>query len=148
MQKLYRLGMQSLSSNQLPARRTSPPVEGVGDDRVADRGQMDADLVRAAGLREGPNQAVLAQSLDHFIASSRHSPLRPNRHLLALHRVPSDRLIDDAALRLGRADDEGQVLLVNLPRTELPPKRRQGSCRARDEEDARGVLVEAVEDAE
>jgi hypothetical protein len=50
---------EALGVKELPLKyRRGPAVDGVAGDRVADRGQVNADLVGAAGLYRNLQQRV------------------------------------------------------------------------------------------
>ena len=110
----------------------APRVELVGQDRMADVGEMDADLVGPAGLRLAPHQGEAAEPLDDFV--ERHRRLAAVRggadgHLLADGRMEADRLLDVVAVALRDAVDQRQIFLVDLAQLEL--ERRAGDGPAR-----------------
>ena len=74
-------GRDVAQRDAVPAR-----VELVGQDRVADVGEVDADLVGAAGLRLAPDQREAAEPLDDLVEGHRGLAAvleRANGHLLA-----------------------------------------------------------------
>ena len=73
-------------------RRARAAVERVARHRVADRGHVDADLVRAAGVDGDAHERRPVEALEHAPAGAgRARPLGLDRHALAPHRVAPDR---------------------------------------------------------
>src|SRR5438874_2184839 len=77
-------------------------VDGIADDWVADRFEMDADLVRAAGAENAADHRGVAQLLDHFEIGDGVAAAGNDRHTFAVARIARDRRIDRAA-RLRRS---------------------------------------------
>ena len=128
----------------VPAR-----VELVGQDRVADVREVDADLVRAAGLRLAPDQREIAEPFDDLV--ERHRGLAAvlggaDGHLLADRRMEPDRPLDVIAVALRGPVDQRQVLLVDLPQLELETQPAMGQLVLDDDEQAGRVAVEPVDD--
>ncbi len=100
---------------------TDAAVERIADDRMADRAQMHADLVRAAGmdrdLRQRHRRIEMFGSNDprHRLAASS----RARRHLLSIARIAPDRRVDPSS-RLHDAPDERDVFLLDLAIVKLP----------------------------
>src|ERR1700687_6435154 len=126
---------------------TSATVHRVADDRMADGREMDANLLRSPGLRKEAQQGHRVETFDDFKARLRGAPARSNRHALAMHRVASDRLRDDAARPADAPPDECQVLLLDLSRAELRPEMRERGDILGDDQHAGRVFVEAMHDA-
>ena len=97
-------------------------VDIVADQRMADMGHMDADLVRAAGL-----QPAVEQARDRLAVRSRRSvsstcqwviasrPPARTATLVARSRVAAERRVDGALRAVGRAPDEGQIAALQRP---------------------------------
>ena len=90
-------------------------IQGISDDRVADRAQVDADLVGPACLNRDPRERQRAAQVlgandprDRFAAAS-----RTRRHFLAVHRVAANRRVDPPS-GLYLAPDERVVLLLDF----------------------------------
>src|ERR1044071_5228988 len=75
-----------------------PAVHRVADDRVADRAQMHADLMRAAGMnrhltKREPRHVVRPRDPRDRAARM----FRSRRHLLTVHRIAPDRRVDPSS---------------------------------------------------
>ena len=72
------LEAESFGVQRLPAnwqwRAAGPTVGRVGDDRVAERSEVDTNLMRPTGLWMDAQEGRVAKALDHFIARDRRSP--------------------------------------------------------------------------
>ena len=121
-------------------------VRGIADERMAERGEMHADLMRAARLEPAREQRRDAEALDDFVVRARRLAGRDDRHRRAPRRMAADRRIDGAAAR-DVARGERQVLALHGARRELAHERRLRGDRLRDDEEPARVLVEAMDDA-
>ena len=89
---------------------------------MADRGEMDADLVGAAGLQPAGREArdrlaVGAEvAFEHLPMGDRLAAALAHRHLVARARVAVDRLVDGAARPVRHAPDEGQIAALAAAR--------------------------------
>src|SRR5690606_25163287 len=130
--------------------RVLPTVLAVADDRVADRRHVHAQLMSAAGqrLQLDPGGAV-AGAVDHAVAGLRRlAVLHVDVHLLAAGaRLLGERRIDRAVVDIGHADHQRPVDLLRRAARETLREERRAPWGARDEQDARGVLVEPVDEA-
>ena len=128
--------------------RHAVPV--VTDDRVADRRQVDADLVGPARLeREGDERGRMGASV-----APQHRVLRPS--LAALGRDghtgrrasgPTDRGVDHTAVLTELTEDERDVATLDRPIGQLPGQRAVGQRGARHHEEAGRPPIEAMDDA-
>ena len=84
--------MQELACEAVAARA---PVALVGDDRVADRGEVDANLVGAAGLEPDLEQGVVSDHL-HDLEVGHRRARRPPSHRPAFRGavVATERSVD------------------------------------------------------
>ena len=73
-------------------------VGGVADDGVIDRGEVDADLVRPAGLEPDVDQARGGERLDHLVVRDRRPAAADDGEAPVVLRVPVDRGVDGAAV--------------------------------------------------
>src|SRR5438046_1541052 len=101
------------------ARGRSWPIDHVADDRVADSGEVDADLVGPAGFKFQPEQRVIAKALQYPKRRSRLAATRDDAHLLPVAPIASNRRFDPAARRLYEPVDERQVLFLDPMLTHL-----------------------------
>src|ERR1700733_12780705 len=140
------------------------PVDAVSDHGMADRGQMDADLMRAAGLEPAGEQAGhgLAPSVARSVGSAKalaHLPMGnrlarafAHRHAVAGARVTADRPVDAAARALRRAPDEGEIAALERSTVaavagELRRERPVRAIVLRYHHEAGRIFVEPVHDA-
>jgi len=124
------------------------PVGRIAEDRVADVAEVGADLVRAPGpgprLDQGEpralgEHAVVRHGLRIPRAPDEDLGPVPGGELLALQRG-----VDGPLPRMRHAEHEGEVGLAHLPPAQgllEPAQARRGEA---DEDDPRGVPVEAV----
>ena len=131
-----------------PAPRGPRPVDRVARHRVAEGGEVDADLVGAARdqveLEERPAREPLA---DPVAGRRRPAVRRPRPSAVRSLRVAPDGRLDPADRRGDAALHQRQVGLADAARLELGHQRRLGGVVAGDDQQARGVAVEAVDDA-
>src|SRR5258708_4855337 len=119
------IGMQGLSAKGLEGRSglggeagglglEASAIDVVAEERMADRGKMDADLMGAPGLQPAGQQAGDRRAIGAKVALQQ-LPMGHGlaaaiayRHLVAGARVTVERLVDGAARPVGRAPDEPQ----------------------------------------
>ena len=142
-------GVQELARDQ----RRWVAVDGVADDRVAQRGEVDADLMCAPGDRRGLQVGIgpLAslQVLPHLVACLGFAAAAVMQDGLALTvvGVSADRCVDHRLGRLEAALDQREVGLVHATLAELAREARVGPLVLCDNDEAGRVLIEAVHDA-
>src|SRR5207248_6597692 len=122
----------------------------VGEDGTAKTGQVDAELVGAAGARMTTDVTVAAEPLDHLVIGAGIAALFlvvGDRHLDAVVRVPDDAALDVIAVAVEDAVDQGPVLLEDLAQLELHAQVAVRLLLLGDQDDAAGVAVEAMHDA-
>ena len=107
-------GVQELAREPVAARRA---VLGVAGDRMPDRQQVRADLVRAARLEPHAQQRVVRQRpLDLEVRDRLARLVRVGRDPRAHAPVAAERRVDRAAPRRRAALDQRQVLAHELAR--------------------------------
>src|SRR5262245_4759164 len=85
-------------------------VCGVPDQRVIDRAEVGADLVRAAGLEAGLDQGLAREQLDHGEVGPRLAGRGArDRHPMTLACRPPDRGVDRSRARRQPTAGEGEV---------------------------------------
>ena len=111
--------------------------------------RVDADLVRPPRLQPEPHERRVLHRLDERVVRDGVLPalLRHDRHPPPVARVAPEERLDRPALRLGHAPDDREVAAADRPLHELPRERRVRRVVLRHDEQAGGVLVEAVDDA-
>ena len=109
---------------------------------------MHPDLVRAAGVDAHAQEGGAVEALLDPPGAAGLAPARgADRHLLPVHGVAADRRVDLAGGAGGHAEHEGEVLLLDRAPGELPDERAVGLVVLGDHQQARGPLVEPVDDA-
>ena len=107
----------------LAPRNPAPPtVLTIAQDRTADVVQVYADLMRAAGFRQQFHGRKARKPLQNLVKRLRR-PAFPivaaNGHHLPHLRMDADRAIDDVAIALRAARDQGEILLLDRTRGKL-----------------------------
>ena len=124
----------------------SAAVRGIADERMAERGEMHADLVRAAGLEPAAQQRRVAEALEDVDVRARRLARGDDRHRRALGRMAADRRVDRVAAR-EVARGEREVLARHRARLQLAHEVGVRRQRLRDDQEAARVLVEPMHDA-
>jgi len=127
-------------------------VEGVADNGVAERLHVDADLVGAAGfdadLDEGKSSIGGLDALEHSDVGEGGAAIgSAGGHAGAADEVACDRKVDGDVVFGDIAVDESEVGLGDLALGEHVAKLAVGAVVLGYEDDAAGLLVEAVDDA-
>src|SRR5262249_50628587 len=112
-------------------------IDRVAEERMSDRGKVDADLVRAPGLEPAGDEARDRRAIAAVVAfeplqrGDRRAPAYAHRHLVADARMAADRLVDGAARPLRHAPHERQVAAAQRPAAavvgELAAERAMGA---------------------
>jgi hypothetical protein len=92
-----------------PGGLVAAAVEGVADDREAEVGEVDADLVRAPGLGLGLDEGVPGEAGAHPEDGHRRGAAGDDRAGLAAGAEEPDRRVDAALVPVGDALHEGDV---------------------------------------
>ena len=128
--------------------RAGATVERVARHRVADRGEVDADLVRAAAVDADAEQRGAVEALERAPAGPRLASARgSHRHALAANRVAADRPVDLAGRARGDPEHERHVLLLDRARGELARERPVRRIVLGDDQQPGRAAVEPVHDA-
>ena len=128
------------------ARPLEPPaVDRITDDGMPRMREVQANLMRTAGLEPNGAQRMRAESLEHPIMRDRRAAVLADRHARSVAPVPADRYVDRAAAGRQAAAD-GAVLARHLACGELARQRGMRLQRARHDQQTAGVLVKAVHD--
>src|SRR5215216_1052047 len=140
---------QSRAVQELAPQPMAPRVAvlRIPGHRVADRGEMGADLVGAAGLEPGLDERVRGQRLEDREVRAR-LPRAPAANGAACRRavVAAERGIDRARARARPALDQRQVGAADLATLDLGGEAPMGLVAARDQHQPRRVLVQAMDD--
>ena len=120
-------------------------IEFVAEDRVADGGEMDAQLVAASGVRGEGNAAGRAVAGEDFVAGVRRLAVFVADFLSrAALPVGDERVFDVAAVVGDVAVDDGDVALFHAARGKFLFVVALGGFVFGDEQEAAGCHVEAV----
>ncbi len=127
-------------------------VEGVADDGVAEGLHVDADLVGAAGLDadldEGEGTIGSSETFEDVdVGDGGASVGAAGGHAGAADEVAGDGEVDGDVVFGEVAVDEGEVGLGDLAAGEHLAELAVGAVVFGDEDDAAGLLVEAMDDA-
>src|SRR5216684_2908703 len=125
-----------------------PAVEGVADDRVASRREVDADLVRAAGLWKKAQIRDAGQAREGFVARDSSLAVRPDLHLPSVPRIAAETFLDDATSRTRTAPNQGPIGLSNAARLKCLRKGAVGLEVLGEEHDSGGPDIQAVDEPE
>jgi len=122
-------------------------VDRVADDREPDRREVDSDLVRPAGLEPDVEECVpVEKPLDLEMRDGVARRVGVERHARGLVSVAADRRLDAAPPRLRPPTDEGLVAALELPAANQVSEPAVGLLAPRDNQQPRGVPVEAMDD--
>src|SRR5438876_4071395 len=124
-----------------------PAVLGIAADGVPDGREMDADLVRPAGLEADTEQGRARKAtLDLEVGARGAGLVGADRLLGPQAPVAAQRRVDRAGPRPGPPLDERQVLAPDLARPEQVLEDAVHPVRLGDDQEAGGVAVEPVHD--
>ena len=128
------------------APRRAGAVDRVAGDRVADRLEVDPDLVGPPGDQVELEQGPAGEALADAVAGHRRPAVRDDGHPGPLLRIAADRRLDPADVRGDAALDERQVGLLHPARLELGHQAGLGGVVLGDHQQAARVAVEAMDD--
>src|SRR5215207_4537193 len=113
----------------------------VADDRVLEPGEVDAYLVRAAGLDLHVEEREAREALPHAPEREGRAPAAHDGHPRAVARVAGERLFDLPALLARHPVRERDVGLEDRARAELVREALVRAGGLGDDDDTRGVAV-------
>src|SRR5947199_369393 len=114
-------------------------VKAVAHDRMADAGEVYADLVRAASSDLNLEQRAIGETPQDAILAPRLAALgHPRRHAHAPHRVASDRLLDPSTLRLDHSVHQSEIRFADTAGGELPGQTAMGAVGLGDQQHSTG----------
>jgi len=124
-----------------------PSILRIAEHRVADGLQVDADLMRASGVQaQAQEREVTEGALDLEVGAGLARVRAVHGHAGAYARVASDGRLDRAGARGRSTVHEGEVLARDVPLRERLLQATMSLVRARDDEQAGGVAIEAMDD--
>ncbi len=121
----------------------------VGQDRVADVGEVDADLVGPPGPGLAADEGEASEAFEDFVEGGCLLAAvveGSDGDLLAVGRVEAEGLLDVVGVARGGPVDQGEVFLADRPGFELAGELAVGPVVLGDDQEARGVAVEPVDD--
>ncbi len=119
----------------------------VADDRVVDRREMDADLVRTAGLYLDVDEGEFFETLADLPEAECLPAVRGDGHFCAVPAVAGDGAVYGAGIVARVPVDEGDVGFENLAEAKLVGEGFVGLLVLGDDDQAGRVFVEAMDDA-
>ena len=144
-------GVEHLTGGIEAVHGCAAAVKGVAPDGMAEMGEVDANLVRAAGVQEALDFGTGFALLEHTVIGPGGSAVGWvffHRHLFSVDGMATDGAVaftGDAAEDSGA---EGAIDFLYLAFGENLRELFVGLVGFRDENHAAGVLVEAMDDAE
>ena len=123
------------------------PVDGVSQDGVAQVGHVDPDLVGAAGLQTAADVGEAGVAGDDLPMGDGPAAIRDHRHLLPVPFVPSNGGVHGAGVLPEVAHHDALIGPGQAVVRELGGELLVGEVVLRRDDEARGVPVDAVDDA-
>ena len=121
------------------------PVHFVPQDRMADRVEMDANLVGSSGENLAKNQSPLAGVLDHLKPGVGWPATIDDGHLLALYWMTTDRLDNFAGRFRESTDAQGQIKFLNFSSGKLVAQSQMREVVFGDHQATTGFFVKPVD---
>jgi hypothetical protein len=132
----------------LEAEITRDSVDWVSRNGELDRCEMDADLMRPAGLEADSQERMAREELhDVEVGDSIARRCSVERDAGRVGAVASDRRLDAPAARARPTLHEREILALDLARPQKPLQAAVSLVRTRYHEEARGVAIEPVHDS-
>ena len=134
---------------ELPAQAVQPgrAVLRIAAHGMADRQQVDADLVRAPGLQPHAQQRRARQrAVDLEVRDRRLGGVGVRRHARAHAAIAADRRLDRPGSSRRATLDQREVLAAHRARRERRLQRAVDVLALGDDEQARGLAIEPVHD--
>ena len=134
-------------------RLAGAAIGGIADQRMAKMGEMNPDLMGAAGLQAAFDQGsqrprIGPEYLQHPVTRARQlAAASQDRHPLAVERTASDLAFDDPVGRARHAPDHRIVSTLDRVVGELLGQAGHGALGFGGDEKARCVFVQPVNDA-
>ena len=132
----------------LPQLRLGTAVDRIADDGVIAVGHVDPDLVGPAGLQPALQQGIAREPLQHPpVGHGMAAIFLGDGHFLPVGGMAANGRVDDAAVLPDAAHHQADVGPGQGVVLELGRQRLVGEVILRYDQQARGVLVDAVDDA-
>jgi hypothetical protein len=121
-------------------------IEFVADDGSANVGEVNPDLVGAAGEQPQPERGVLGKPLQYRELGYRLAPGDTDPHAPGPLGVPAERRLDPAVFLSEASFDQGPVLASHGPGPKLAGQVPVGLLRPGQYQQPAGAPIEAVND--
>jgi hypothetical protein len=121
-------------------------VRHVADDRMTHRRQLHADLVSASGAEVEVEDGPVASALPHAVPGDRQPPRLPGTH--AEVAVLGETALERAFLLAHAPFDHRHVDALDVAGLELRLQTALGALGFREDDQARGVAVQPMDDEE
>src|SRR5439155_19304774 len=122
----------------------APAVLAVAGDRIAERGEMDADLVSATGVEVTAQQRMGWLPVDDLVPRASKPPARDHGHALALPRMTADRPLELSGLVAHAAAHDREIGPAQRTVAELRRQRAVASAVPGDHDQPGGSSVESM----
>ena len=122
-------------------------VDLVAKDWETDVGQVNANLVSAAGFQRYGQQGVPVEVFGGAVVGTSGASVCDNGHVLAMVRMSGDGGVNGPGVRSDYAHGDGLVLLDDGALFHLLGEPLVGQLTLGDDQQAGGVTVQAVDDA-
>src|SRR5581483_164362 len=126
--------------------RLAAAVLVVARDGMAERGEVDTDLVRPPGVELTTQQSMVPLSFQDGVPGARVPAAFDDGHPLAVLRVPADRAFELPGVRLQPAPNYGEVRAAQRAVAQLRRQRAMTCIVARDHDEAGRAAIEPVDD--
>ena len=121
------------------------PVDSVAQNRMADRMEMDANLVGSSRKNLAENQSALASVLDDLKLGVSWPATIHDGHLLALYWMTTNRLDNFAGWFHEPTNAQGQIKFLNFSSGKLVAQSNMREVVFGDHQTTTGFFVEAVD---
>ena len=101
---------------------------------MAERREVDADLVGAPGVEVTAQECMRAPLFDHLVPRARKPPAFDHRHALAILRMAADRALQLSRSRLDLSTHDREVSAAEGPIAELRAQVAVAGVVARDDD--------------
>src|SRR5690348_15733608 len=126
---------------------SAPTIRVVADDRMSDRREVHANLMRAPGMEVRPQQISRVEARQPGEVRPRRPSLTDDRHALSVSRVARDRLLDREAILVEVPPRKRRIATDDAPCLELSAQYAMRPIALRDEEQAGCLLVQPMNDS-
>lgn len=123
------------------------PVDRIGDNRMAQMGEVDADLVRAARVEAYLEQCRVFKALGNAVVGDRAPAGGYHSHAGTVPGISTDGRVDHPRGPPKTPVDQSQILAASAPGLDLRLQSAPGHFSLGYNQESRGVFVQPVDDA-